>query len=113
MVPSVSSLRPSEYDPVRQFLWADSSSSRRSIGGVGAPGNRATASARAIINSCGESSSEIGWPAVTWRARLARIEGAFRDPYVRERPRDPEEACLLRERGTPEHLIGPESKRSA
>ena len=37
MVPSVSSLRPSEYDPVRQFLWADSSSSRRSIGGVDDP----------------------------------------------------------------------------
>ena len=47
------------------------------------------------------------------RARLARIEGAFRAPYVRERPRDLEEARLLRERGTPEPLIGPERKRSA
>ena len=47
------------------------------------------------------------------RARLARIEGAFDDQYVRERPRDPEEARLLRERGTPEPLIGPERKRSA
>ena len=46
------------------------------------------------------------------RARLARIEGAFRAPYVRERPRDPEEARLLRERGTPEHLIGPEREQS-
>jgi len=47
------------------------------------------------------------------RARLARIEGAFDDQYVRERPRDLEEARLLRERGTPEPLIGPERKRSA
>jgi hypothetical protein len=31
----------------------------------------------------------------------------FRE-YRRERPRDPEKARLLRERGTPEHLIGPE-----
>lgn len=27
----------------------------------------------------------------------------------RERPRDPEKARLLRERGTPEHPIGPET----
>jgi hypothetical protein len=27
--------------------------------------------------------------------------------YKRERPRDPQEARLLRERGTPEELIGP------
>jgi hypothetical protein len=50
-----------------------------------------------------------------WRAyapagrELARRLGdAFPRPYRRERPRDPEEARLLRERGTPEHLIGPE-----
>ena len=43
------------------------------------------------------------------RAKVARIEAAFAAPYRRERPRDPEEARLLRERGTPENLIGPES----
>ena len=42
------------------------------------------------------------------RTRLERVERAFADPYRRERPRDPEKARLLRERGTPEHLIGPE-----
>jgi hypothetical protein len=42
------------------------------------------------------------------RARIAKIERAFHDPYVRKRPRDPDEARLLRERGTPEQLIGPE-----
>jgi hypothetical protein len=42
------------------------------------------------------------------RAKVARIEAAFVEPYRRERPRDPEEARLLRERGTPERLIGPE-----
>lgn len=42
------------------------------------------------------------------RARIAKIERAFREPYRRERPRDPDEARLLRERGTPEELIGPE-----
>jgi hypothetical protein len=41
------------------------------------------------------------------RERVARIEAAFVEPYRRERPRDPEKARLLRERGTPEHLIGP------
>jgi hypothetical protein len=41
------------------------------------------------------------------RKRLARIRAAF-GPYRRERPRDSEKARLLRERGTPEHLIGPE-----
>lgn len=40
--------------------------------------------------------------------RLARIARAFPRPYRRERPRDPEEARLLREWGTPERLIGPE-----
>lgn len=41
------------------------------------------------------------------RARARRLAAGFPQPYVRERPRDPEEARLLRERGTPEHLIGP------
>jgi hypothetical protein len=55
----------------------------------------------------------ISWPE--WEAgreaaerRLARIARAFPRPYRRERPRDPEEARLLRERGTPERLIGPD-----
>ena len=42
------------------------------------------------------------------RARAARIERAFVEPYRRERPRDPEKARLLREGGTPERLTGPE-----
>jgi hypothetical protein len=42
------------------------------------------------------------------RKRVARIESAFAEPYLRERPRDPEKARLLRERGTPEYLIGPD-----
>jgi hypothetical protein len=37
------------------------------------------------------------------RERLRAAFGAYR----RERPRDTDEARLLRERGTPEHLIGP------
>jgi hypothetical protein len=41
------------------------------------------------------------------RRRLEPIRRAFGN-YRRERPRDPEKARLLRERGTPEHLIGPE-----
>lgn len=41
------------------------------------------------------------------RRRLEPIRRAFGE-YQRERPRDPEKARLLRERGTPEHLIGPE-----
>lgn len=36
----------------------------------------------------------------------ARIRAAFGE-YRRERPRDSEKARLLRERGTPEDLIGP------
>jgi hypothetical protein len=44
------------------------------------------------------------------RARLARLRSSLQ-PYRRERPRDPEEARLLRERGTPERLIGPEPPR--
>jgi hypothetical protein len=42
------------------------------------------------------------------RKRVERVERAFAEPYRRERPRDPEKARLLRERGTPEDLIGPE-----
>jgi hypothetical protein len=42
------------------------------------------------------------------RERLALIARAFPRPYRRERPRDADKAKLLRERGTPEHLIGPE-----
>jgi hypothetical protein len=40
---------------------------------------------------------------------LQQVRFAF-GPYRRERPRDPEKAQLLRERGTPEHLIGPEQE---
>jgi hypothetical protein len=42
------------------------------------------------------------------RRRAAWVRGAFVEPYRRERPRDPEKARLLRERGTPDHLIGPD-----
>jgi hypothetical protein len=35
-----------------------------------------------------------------------RVDAAL-GPYRRERPRDSEEAALLREIGTPEELIGP------
>ena len=42
------------------------------------------------------------------RRQLEQIRTAFAEPYRRERPRDREKARLLRERGTPEHLIGPE-----
>jgi len=42
------------------------------------------------------------------RLRAARIRRAFFEPYRRERVRDTEKARLLRERGTPEQLIGPE-----
>jgi len=44
-----------------------------------------------------------------WLVALSESDRArFHGPYRRERPRDPEKAKLLRERGTPEHLIGPE-----
>jgi hypothetical protein len=43
------------------------------------------------------------------RRRAAWVRRAFVEPYRRERPRDPEKARLLRERGTPENLIGPEA----
>jgi hypothetical protein len=45
---------------------------RRNHRDVGAPRDRTTASARAIINVCGESSSETGWPGVTKRGRASR-----------------------------------------
>jgi len=41
------------------------------------------------------------------KRRVAMIRAAFGE-YRRERPRDPEKARRLRERGTPEDLIGPE-----
>lgn len=44
------------------------------------------------------------------RERVERLERGFAAPYRRERPRDPAEAAFLRERGTPEELIGPERK---
>jgi hypothetical protein len=46
--------------------------------------------------------------AYTRRARAAAVRRAFAEPYRRTRPRDAEEARFLRERGTPEELIGPE-----
>ena len=46
------------------------------------------------------------------RRRAAWVRSAFAETYRRERPRDPEKARLLRERGTPEHLIGPEREQS-
>jgi hypothetical protein len=52
----------------------------------------------------------VDWLTEHGRAkkRVERIEGAFAESYWRERPRDPEKARLLRDRDTPEHLIGPE-----
>lgn len=41
------------------------------------------------------------------REDLRRLVAGLPKPYRRERPRDPDEARLLRERGTPERLIGP------
>jgi hypothetical protein len=41
------------------------------------------------------------------RARVRAVEAAFAEPYRRERPRDAAEGEFLRQRGTPEHLIGP------
>jgi hypothetical protein len=43
---------------------------------------------------------------------VAAIEAGFAEPYRRERPRAAAEACLLRERGTPERLIGPSSEEA-
>ncbi len=40
------------------------------------------------------------------RAWVVLVDRAF-GPYRRERPRDADEAELLRELGTPERLIGP------
>jgi hypothetical protein len=39
--------------------------------------------------------------------RVRIVDAAFGGPYRRERPRDPDEARLLRAIGTPEELIGP------
>ncbi len=44
------------------------------------------------------------------RQRLRELVAGLPKPYRREGPRDPEEAGLLRERGTPERLIGPEGR---
>jgi len=43
----------------------------------------------------------------------AAVEAAFAEPYRRERSRDAEESELLRQRGTPEYLIGPPSDETA
>jgi hypothetical protein len=40
-------------------------------------------------------------------AAWAKLVDEALPPYERRRSRDPVEAKLLRERGTPEHLIGP------
>lgn len=47
------------------------------------------------------------------RARVRAVEAAFAEPYRRERSRDAEESELLRQRGTPEYLIGPPSDETA
>lgn len=47
-----------------------------------------------------------GTAQLSWVERVTKAFGGYR----REKPRDPVEARLLRERGTPEHLIGPEKK---
>lgn len=47
------------------------------------------------------------------RARVGAVEAAFAEPYHRERPRDAEERELLRQRGTPEYLVGPPSEETA
>ena len=50
----------------------------------------------------GERARNAAWVAQVERA----LEPAL-GPYRRERPRDPDEARLLRRVGTPERLIGP------
>ena len=52
------------------------------------------------------------WRAERTAARrwVELVDRAF-GLYRRERPRDPDEAKLLREIGTPERLIGPVEKR--
>lgn len=42
-----------------------------------------------------------------WVAQVERVLEPALGPYRRERPRDPDEARLLRKIGTPERLIGP------
>lgn len=44
--------------------------------------------------------------------RVRLVDAAFPRPYKRERPRDPDEAKLLRARGVPEDLIGPARRRA-
>jgi hypothetical protein len=44
------------------------------------------------------------------RAQIERLTSRLPRPYRRERPRDPGEAQFLRERGTPERLLGPERR---
>ncbi len=39
--------------------------------------------------------------------RVRLVDAAFPGPYKRERPRDPNEAALLRKRGVPAELVGP------
>ena len=46
------------------------------------------------------------------RERLEALVAGLPRPYRRRRPRAADEARLLRERGTPERLIGPEEPRS-
>jgi hypothetical protein len=67
-------------------------------------------------NGCKESHNQtmqrirfVDWLAGREEARkqLSQIRAGFGE-YRRDRPRDPEKARLLRERGTPEHLIGPD-----
>ena len=48
-----------------------------------------------------------------WVAKVERALEPALGPYRRERPRDPDEARLLRQIGTPEELIGPVDDRSA
>jgi hypothetical protein len=42
-----------------------------------------------------------------WVAQVERALEPALGPYRRERPRDPDEARLLRRIGTPERLVGP------
>ena len=47
------------------------------------------------------------------RARVRAVEAGFAEPYRRERSRDADEGEFLRQRGTPEYLIGPPSDATA
>lgn len=46
------------------------------------------------------------------RKRLEALVAGLPRPYRRRRPRRPDEARLLRERGAPERLIGPDGPES-